>query len=43
MADVTAQEPTQLDTPIVINETIALNIDIIATITYKQVPPAPGP
>jgi hypothetical protein len=41
MADPKPQAPTTVDTPVVINENISLNINIVATITYKQVPPGP--
>ncbi|MFM2322965.1 MAG: hypothetical protein RLZZ225_1118 [Pseudomonadota bacterium] len=37
-----AQAPTVVDTPVVINENLSLNINIVATISYKQVsPPKP--
>ncbi|MEN9471493.1 MAG: hypothetical protein RL214_849 [Pseudomonadota bacterium] len=39
MADALAQDPTKINTPIEINETIALNIAIKATISYEQVSP----
>lgn len=39
MADPKAQVPTTVDTPVIINEDVTLNIKIKAVITYEQVPP----
>ncbi len=34
-----AGKVTTVEAPIIINEPIALNVDIVATITYKQISP----
>ncbi|MEN9471492.1 MAG: hypothetical protein RL214_848 [Pseudomonadota bacterium] len=39
MADPKPQVPTVVDTPVIINEDLTLNIKIKAVITYEQVPP----
>ena len=39
MADPKPQVPTVVDTRVIINRDLALNIKIKAVITYEQVPP----